>query len=118
MLWARSFRSRRAEQLTAAIDYVDTRSLVRVPAAPDARRKELEARAGLPVHLKDIHLERGMHCIDCHFKQDAHGDGKLYGEPRNAIEIACVDCHGTVSAYGTLVTSGPGARRCPEGSQG
>ena len=72
-----------------------------------------QKRTGLPVHLKDIHLERGMHCIDCHFKQDAHGDGKLYGEPRNAIEITCVDCHGTVDSYGTLVTSGPGARRLP-----
>ena len=25
-----------------------------------------------------------MHCVDCHFKQDNHGNGKLYGEPRNA----------------------------------
>ena len=32
------------------------------------------------VHLKDIHLEKGMHCIDCHFEQDSHGNGKLYGE--------------------------------------
>jgi hypothetical protein len=55
------------------------------------------ANKGLPVHLKDIHLERGMHCVDCHFKQDNHGDGKLYGEVRNAIEIDCVDCHGTIS---------------------
>lgn len=50
----------------------------------------------VPVHLKDIHLEKGMHCVDCHFKQDNHGNGKLYGEVRNAIEIDCVDCHGTV----------------------
>ena len=27
------------------------------------------------VHLNDIHLEKGMHCVDCHFRQDAHGDG-------------------------------------------
>jgi hypothetical protein len=38
------------------------------------------------VHRKDIHLERGMHCSDCHFEQDAHRTGKLYGETRNAIE--------------------------------
>ncbi len=56
-----------------------------------------ESNKGLPVHLKDIHLEKGMHCVDCHFKQDNHGDGKLYGEVRNAIEIDCVDCHGTVT---------------------
>jgi hypothetical protein len=28
----------------------------------------------------DIHLEKGMHCIDCHFNQDNHGNTKLYGE--------------------------------------
>ena len=61
------------------------------------------------VHLKDIHLEKGMHCIDCHFEQDSHGNGKLYGETRNAIEIDCVDCHGTIQQRTSLVTSGPAA---------
>lgn len=61
----------------------------------------------VPVHLKDIHLERGMHCVDCHFEQDVHGDGKLYGEVRNAIEIACIDCHGTIRQRATFVSSGP-----------
>ena len=59
------------------------------------------------VHLEDIHLEKGMHCVDCHFVQDVHGNGKLYGETRNAIEIGCEDCHGTVSHKATLITSGP-----------
>jgi hypothetical protein len=59
------------------------------------------------VHLKDIHLEKGMHCVDCHFKQDNHGNGKLYGEPRAAIEIDCIDCHGTIKAAATLTTTGP-----------
>src|SRR5579872_5902205 len=58
------------------------------------------------VHLKDIHLEKGMHCIDCHFAQDSHGNGKLYGETRNAIEVDCVDCHGTIEQRATLRTSG------------
>ncbi len=61
------------------------------------------------VHLKDIHLEKGMHCSDCHFKQDNHGNGKLYGETRAAIEITCVDCHGSINAKATLKTSGPAA---------
>lgn len=61
----------------------------------------------VPVHLKDIHLERGMHCVDCHFEQDVHGDGLLYGEVRNAIEIDCVDCHGTIKQESTLISSGP-----------
>ena len=62
---------------------------------------------GKAVHLADIHLEKGMHCIDCHFTQDVHGNGKLYGETRNAIEIGCVDCHGTIEQKATLKTSGP-----------
>jgi len=48
------------------------------------------------VHLKDIHLEKGMHCIDCHFKSDSHGDGNLWGEVRAATSVECVDCHGTI----------------------
>jgi hypothetical protein len=61
------------------------------------------------VHLKDIHLEKGMHCIDCHFEQDNHGNGKLYGETRNAVEIDCVDCHGTIEQRAALMTSGTAA---------
>lgn len=61
------------------------------------------------VHLKDIHLEKGMHCVDCHFSTDAHGDGLLHGEYGGAIEIGCIDCHGTAGAYATLRTSGPAA---------
>lgn len=61
------------------------------------------------VHLDDIHLEKGMQCGDCHFAQDSHGNGKVYGEPRAAVEIDCVDCHGTIRQRATLVTSGPAA---------
>lgn len=67
------------------------------------------------VHLADIHLDAGMHCIDCHFKQDMHGNGKLYGEVRNAVEIRCQDCHGDYSAKATLRTSGPAAARDEKG---
>ena len=45
--------------------------------------------------------------MDCHFVQDAHGNTKLYGEVRAAIEIGCVDCHGTVDRRANLITSGP-----------
>ncbi len=61
------------------------------------------------VHLQDIHLEKGMQCIDCHFEQDSHGNGKLYGETRNAVEIDCVDCHGSIQQRATLITSGTAA---------
>jgi hypothetical protein len=58
------------------------------------------------VHLADIHLEKGMHCVDCHFEQDSHGNGKLYAEPRAAIELDCTDCHGTIDRKATLISSG------------
>lgn len=65
------------------------------------------------VHLADIHLEKGMQCADCHFAQDNHGTGKIYGEPRAAVEIDCVDCHGTIRQKATLLTSGPAAPDAP-----
>jgi hypothetical protein len=58
------------------------------------------------VHLKDVHLAHGMQCGDCHFDVDVHGNGMLYGEPRNATTITCIDCHGTISQRPTLITSG------------
>jgi hypothetical protein len=105
--------------LAEAVGYTDLRAAAERPVSARARAEE---RSGKPVHLKDIHLERGMQCVDCHFKQDNHGNGKLYSEPRVAVEITCADCHGTTSrrAYGndpapatwTLRTTGPAA---PEG---
>jgi len=62
------------------------------------------------VHLTSIHLDLGMHCVDCHFNQDAHGNGHIYGEVAAAIEIDCADCHGTATRYPNLFTTGPAAR--------
>ena len=58
------------------------------------------------VHLKDVHLAHGMQCADCHFLADVHGNGNLYGEPRAATTIECIDCHGTITKRPTLITSG------------
>lgn len=82
----------------------------------------LRLQQGSPVHMLDIHLEKGMHCVDCHFIQDVHGNGKLYGEVRAAIEIACEDCHGTTDKHAVrffngipkLLTSGPAAKERPD----
>lgn len=59
------------------------------------------------VHMRSIHAEVGMHCVDCHFNQDGHGNGHIYGEVAAAVEISCVDCHGTASSYPNLKPSGP-----------
>lgn len=55
--------------------------------------------------LMDIHFEKGMHCIDCHMLQDAHGDGNIYSTNWDTIEIECEDCHGAQDRP-TLFTSG------------
>ncbi|WP_420810144.1 hypothetical protein [Erythrobacter colymbi] len=90
------------------------------PDDPEKWRREGEGKfvpvgvnPGKTVHLMDIHAEKGMQCADCHFEQDSHGNGLIYGEVANAIEITCKDCHGTADAYPTLRTSGPAAP--PEG---
>ncbi len=61
------------------------------------------------VHLSSIHLDKGMHCVDCHFSQDSHGNGHIYGEVAQAVEVDCADCHGTASRYPDLKTTGPSA---------
>jgi hypothetical protein len=78
------------------------------PAAQAAQRRA--------VHLQDIHAQMGMHCVDCHFQQDAHGDGKLYSSYQDAVEVRCVDCHGTVWDGPTLKSSGPAS--ASSGSEG
>ena len=68
--------------------------------------------------LYSIHVQKGMHCVDCHFAQDMHGNGNIVGEVAQAIEVECQDCHGTVDKLPTLRSSGPAAPppSCPLGS--
>ncbi len=68
---------------------------------------------GKTVHMMDIHAEKGLQCVDCHFAQDSHGNGLIYGEVANAVSINCKDCHGTADAYPNLLTSNVAAP--PEG---
>ncbi|WP_166036866.1 hypothetical protein [Sphingosinicella sp. YJ22] len=89
----------------------------RLASAEEIQRREVFQRSGetlfpevgnnngRAVHMMDIHAEVGLQCADCHFAQDAHGNGFLYGEVANAIEIGCRDCHGTARDYANLRTS-------------
>ncbi|MFM7298128.1 MAG: hypothetical protein ACKO4Q_13025, partial [Planctomycetota bacterium] len=78
---------------------------------------------GKPVHLMDIHAERGMHCVDCHFSQDAHGTGMVNSEIQSAVQITCQDCHGdfeqeaVVTNSGALVVSGPASKGVAEAAR-
>lgn len=99
----------------------DQRTLSEIQELEAALR---QSQKGLPVHLLDVHLEKGMHCVDCHFVQDVHGNTKLYGEVRAAIEIQCEDCHGSttqkavrmVNGIPKMYTSGPAAEEHPQRS--
>jgi hypothetical protein len=84
--------------------------LGRAVTGQDIMRGCFVPQPGQPVHLKDIHAEKGMHCVDCHFAQDAHGDTHLYAEYQAAIQIQCQDCHGTATELATLRFSGPAAK--------
>ena len=100
-------------------DVTTEKLMAAMAPANDVERQTGKRREGVPVHLMDVHLERGMHCADCHFGQDSHGNTRLYGEVRAAIEITCEDCHGSATDRARLVTSGPASppgvttsRRC------
>jgi len=85
----------------------------------NAADRALDAcRSGTPVHMLDIHMEKGMHCVDCHFSQDVHGNNRLHQEVRAAIEIQCIDCHGTAGEYAKLRTTGPAAYTSAPDNQG
>ena len=95
---------------------LDANGNVIPPDDPDTFRRGNEGlfvpagvNPGRAVHMMDIHAERGLQCADCHFAQDAHGNGFIYGEVANAVEIGCRDCHGTAREFANLRTSGPAA---------
>ena len=95
---------------------LDAQGKIVSPDDPEKFRKageplfvEAGVNPGKTVHMMDIHAEKGMQCADCHFSQDSHGTGLIYGEVANAVEIGCKDCHGTAREYPNLLTSGPAA---------
>jgi hypothetical protein len=77
------------------------------PDAPGLHRKRLNGvyyiddRSATP---PDVHHARGLHCVDCHTRNDVMGDGFLYARMEDAVEISCEACHGTVEQYASGVT--------------
>jgi hypothetical protein len=94
-------------------DLLDDGNKIIAPDDPD--------KFGKAIHLKDVHLAKGMQCVDCHFLSDVHGNGMLYGETRSATAITCIDCHGTIAARpgggpgGEMMTGGKGGQLGADG---
>lgn len=108
-----------AKQLYQNRDWTDPSDMEKLMK----QEEELEKlREQVPVHMLDVHIEKGMHCVDCHFVQDVHGNTKLYGEVRAAIEITCRDCHGDIDKKAwelsggmpVMRTTGPAAKENPD----
>ena len=49
-----------------------------------------------PYHIlnRDVHIESGLGCLDCHGQADVMGDGRLAGFALNSPGTTCEDCHG------------------------
>ena len=73
-------------------------------------RRRRPTSSSKAVHLSSIHVDKGMHCVDCHFAQDAHGNGHdlRRGRRRDRDRLPGLPRHRR-QAYPTLRTSGPAA---------
>lgn len=77
------------------------------PDAPGLHRKRMNGVyyiADPAATPPDVHHQKGMHCVDCHTRNDVMGDGFLYTRMEDAVEIACETCHGDAQGYATGVT--------------
>ena len=47
----------------------------------------------------DVHVRKGMKCLDCHPVRDIHGDGTLYDSAwqEGAVQVRCENCHKDLS---------------------
>ncbi len=57
-----------------------------------------ESRDPVDYTPPDIHLAKGMSCVDCHLAPDGHGDGSMKQSMSFEVGIECEDCHGTFEA--------------------
>jgi hypothetical protein len=75
------------------------------PFMPDGNKQPKLHGKHYNLLQRDLHLDAGMHCIDCHTLNDIHGDGNIYSKKEQAVEIECADCHGSLEEYCDLKTS-------------
>lgn len=77
------------------------------PDAPGLHRKRLNGVYYIDdpsTTPADVHHQRGMHCVDCHTRNDTMGDGNLWKRMEDAVEITCEACHGSTEHYADALT--------------
>ena len=79
---------------------VDAAGKVITPVSRAKAEKACEPCHGAPDPKDiDVHVRRGMTCLDCHTAREIHGDGKLYDSAwqEGAMQTRCENCHKDVS---------------------
>jgi hypothetical protein len=79
---------------------VDAAGSVVSPVSRAKTEKACEPCHGAPDPKDvDVHVRRGMTCLDCHTAREIHGDGKAYDSAwqEGAMQTRCENCHKDVS---------------------
>ncbi len=79
---------------------VDATGKVVSPVSRAKAEKACEPCHGAPDPKDvDVHVRRGMTCLDCHPVRDIHGDGTPYNSEwqEGAVQTRCENCHKDVS---------------------
>ncbi len=74
-----------------------------VPGTTDTRFNRSFHYTDQATNPRDVHGERGLHCIDCHVASEVMGDGNIFGHMDQATKIECRTCHGLPDAAATFL---------------
>jgi len=74
-------------------------ALSSVASSSQFKNHPADSRPGRGVAKMDVHLARGMECVDCHTQFDIMGDGNIYSRQNQAVEIRCETCHGDGESF-------------------
>jgi hypothetical protein len=63
------------------------------------QREALVQKIDKAAHQEDVHLAKGMQCVDCHTQREIHGDGTEYNSMKQpgAMDAKCENCHKSIT---------------------
>ncbi len=79
---------------------VDAAGKVATPVSRAKAEKACEPCHGAPDPKDvDVHVQKGMKCLDCHTAREIHGDGKAYDSAwqEGVLQTRCENCHKDLS---------------------